>query len=194
MNSVLVAQTKWNELQKAINKKYADKDISDEERNLEFQKVAGYLSYVSPFVYKTETIIHKSDDNDVKIVFPSDYKINYPNGNRNAKFYIENHSVKPVEISRSDDTIKEMEILLFINGLWIPFKNQQITIGCGNGAFIQKLDPGMRNHVEISIYSMTEGDVNVPLKVSMMVDNKLVQSNEIIIQLFEKQIERLLGL
>lgn len=184
------AQTNWSAIEDVLNFQRETHKISDNEWYAKLKKDAGHFDRLSLWVKSEETLSKKKSNNKIQIYFPEKFQIVIPNGNKYAKVYLENNTADSIDISRIDATLANVQEYFLINNKWIAFRKNGTSI-CGNSYFTNKLAPNKQLNLELSNDCLTEGKNKVAYKITILLENQLLESNVIQVYLYDSQLKRM---
>ena len=186
------SQTNWTEIESQLWKQKENGDISLSEWYLNLKMEAGSITRdLSPWYKKEELIEPNDSDNEIKLFFPKDYKIEKENGNKYAKLYIDNNSKDTINVKTTASLVRGITEYYMIDNSWIKGRNSNdVLVICGSG-YDLKIPPENRAYILIGNEPLTSGDNKIKYKLILEIDDKEIESNTIEVSLFDNQIKRL---
>ena len=124
--------------------------------------------------------------NGIVLYIPDNPHITMPNGNKFIQVYLMNNTNDTVTINRIDATIGQIETEVKVGNEWKLFQRNSGS-SCGNSYFKAKLKA--HNYYNVEIQNDVHGNMNVPFRVVVHINDQRIVSNETTTQVSKDLLE-----
>ena len=172
-----LSQTKWEKADKELSEKLNNGEISYEEYFPLSMTLAGKLSdRLSAYHKNKSKILNK-------------YRVN-EYGGIYRKAILKNDSNSTYIIPRIDATIGNLNGFILIDDKWLPH-GEYGKSSCGNSYYDETLGSYEQIEFELANGINVKGKIETKYKVTITIEGKVYESNEVTINLYENQYKRL---